>query len=192
MSDQTQHFDEIVDPDDPDRSRLEAADRLLAAAGAPPELPPWLQSAPPEPKARVVPLRRRRFTAIAGVAVAATMLFGVGYAIGVRDRPAAPVKTVAMEGAGATASIALFAKDQAGNWPMSLRVAGLAPLPQGQTYALWLTVGGKLAEPCGTFTVGTGTTKVPLNAPFSLKEYDGWVVVRSGTKGPFLLRTGTV
>jgi hypothetical protein len=95
-------------------------------------------------------------------------------------------------GGGATASINLFSRDEAGNWPMTLRVSGLAPLPEGQTYALWLTVNGKLADPCGTFTVAAGTTQVPLNAPYPLKDYDGWVVVRSGTQAPFLLRTGTV
>ncbi len=192
MSDHTPPFDEIVEHDDPEYDRLQETHVILAAAGPPPELPPWLEEAPPEPKTRVIPLRRRRITAIVAVAVAATMLLGVGYAIGVRDRPASPVKTVAMEGTGATASIALFPEDAAGNWPMSLRISGLAPLPKGKTYALWLTVGGKLADPCGTFTVSAGTTKVPLNAPYPLKEYDGWVVVRSGTTGPFLLRTGTI
>ena len=43
-------FDEIVDPDDPDRARLLAAHDLLIAAGAPPELPPSLEEAPAEPK----------------------------------------------------------------------------------------------------------------------------------------------
>ena len=52
MSDHTPPFDEIVERDDPDRDRLHEAHLLLAAAGAPPELPPWLASAPPEPRAR--------------------------------------------------------------------------------------------------------------------------------------------
>ena len=42
-----------------------------------------------------------------------------------------------------------------------------------------------------TFAVAAGTTTVPLNAPYSLKEFDGWVVVRTGTERPFLLTTGT-
>lgn len=186
-------FDEIVDPDDPDRARLENAHRLLIAAGPLPELPPHLEEAPPEPKARVIPLPRRRNTAIAAVAIAATLLFGIGYAIGGRDNPPEPVQTVAMTGpSGATASIALMAIDRAGNWPMTIAVKGLAPLPRGKTYELWLTKNGKLADPCGTFVVGPGATEVPLNAPYKLKEYDGWVVVRSGTKQPFVLRTTSV
>lgn len=194
MSDRTPPpFDAIVDPDDPDCERLENAHRLLIAAGPLPELPPRLEHAPPEPSARVIAFPRRRYTAIAAVAIAATLLFGVGYAIGGRDNPPEPVQTVAMVGpSGATASIALMAIDRAGNWPMTIEVKGLAQLPKGGTYGLWLTRNGKLADPCGTFVVGPGTTEVPLNAPYHLKEYDGWVVVKSGTKGPFVLRTTTV
>jgi len=186
-------FDAIVDPDDPDRERLENVHRLLVAAGPRPELPPHLEHAPSEPKARVIELPRRRYTAIAAMAVAATLLFGIGYAIGGRDNPPEPVQTVAMTGpSGATASLALMSIDRAGNWPMTIEVKGLAGLPKGETYGLWLTRNGKLADPCGTFVVGPGTTAVPLNAPYHLKEYDGWVVVKSGTKGPFVLRTTTV
>ncbi len=183
-------FDELVDPGDPDRDRLESAHDLLLAAGPLPELPPRLQEPPAEPKARVIPLPRRRYTAIAAVAIAAMILFGVGYAIGGRDSPEKPVATIAMNGpSGATASIALMPLDEAGNWPMTISVKGLRELPRGQTYGLWLTRSGKLADPCGTFVVGPGTTEVPLNAPYRLKEYDGWVIVRTGTTKPFLLRT---
>jgi Anti-sigma-K factor rskA len=186
-------FDAIVDPDDPDRDRLEQAHRLLVAAGPLPELPPRLEDAPPEPTARVLAFPRHRYTAIAAVAIAATLLFGIGYAIGGRDNPPEPVQTVAMVGpSGAQGSIALMAIDRAGNWPMTIEIKGLAQLPKGKTYALWLTKHGKLADPCGTFVVGPGTTEVPLNAPYKLKEYSGWVVVLSGTKGPFVLRTTTV
>ena len=74
---------------------------------------------------------------------------------------------------------------------MTLEVSGLAALPKGKTYTLWLTRNGKLAESCGTFAVAAGTTTVPLNAPYPLKEYDGWVVVRTGTTQPFVLQTET-
>jgi hypothetical protein len=90
---------------------------------------------------------------------------------------------------GATATIDLLSKDAAGNWPMTLEVSGLAALSDGETYTLWLTRDGKLAESCGAFAVAAGTTKVPLNAPYPLKQFDGWVVVRTGTTQPFLLHT---
>lgn len=193
MTGRTPPFHEIVELGDPERVRLQAAHDLLLAAGAPPELPPSLETAPPEPRAATIAFRRRRYTAIAAVAIAATVLFGVGYAIGGRDSPAAPVQTIAMQGpSGATASIALHSRDAAGNWPMTLEVSGLPLLSDGGTYALWLTRDGKLAEPCGTFVVAAGTTKVPLNAPYPLRKFDAWVIVRSGTTQPFLLQTGAV
>lgn len=196
MTDRTPSFDDLVDSDLPaeERARLRVAHDQLLAAGPPPELPPSLREAPAEPVASVITLpRRHRYTAIAAAAVVAIGLFGAGYAIGHRGGAKEPVQTVAMTGArGATASIELFARDEAGNWPMKLEVSGLPPLPRGKTYALWLTRKGKLADPCGTFTVAAGTTRVPLNAPFQLKEYDGWVVVRTGTTTPFLLQTGVV
>lgn len=180
-------FDELVDPDDPARGRLLAAHELLTAAGAPPELPPSLEEAPPEPTGTVISFPRRRYTAIAAVAVAATVLFGVGYAIGNRNGPAEPVQTIAMKGpGGAMASIALLPADEAGNWPMRLEVSGLPALPAGQTYTLWLRRDGKLAESCGSFMVSSGTTRVPLNAPYRLKNFDDWVIVRTGSTTPLV------
>lgn len=185
-------FDDLVDADDPDRARLQQAHDLLVAAGAPPELPPSLESAPTEPKSTLITFPRRRYTAIAAVAVAASVLFGIGYAIGGRDSPDEPVQTIAMTGsAGRSASIALLAPDEAGNWPMRLEVSGLPALPAGQSYTLWLTKNGALAESCGSFVVGEGTTKVPLNAPYRLRKFDSWVVVQTGTTRP-LLRSATI
>jgi hypothetical protein len=193
MTDRTPHFDDLIDPDEPERERLQAAHDLLVAAGPPPELPPSLQSPPEEARARVIPLPRRRYTAIAAVAIAACALFGLGYAIGGRDKPQGPVRTIAMSGpTGATASLLLQPIDEAGNWPMLLDVKGLPQLPQGETYTLWLTRKGKLVDPCGTFLTGATSSSIWLNAPYKLKEYDGWVVVRTGSTKPFLLRTDTV
>jgi hypothetical protein len=193
MSDRAPHFDDLIEPDDPERERLLAAHELLAAAGPPPELPPSLRSAPEEPRARVIPLPRRRYTAIASVAIAACALFGLGYAIGGHDKPESPVRTIAMSGpAGATASIRLQPIDAEGNWPMLLDVKGLPQLPQGKTYTLWLTRNGKLSDACGTFRAGSGSSTIWLNAPYKLKRFDGWVVVRTGSSKPVLLRTDTV
>ena len=187
MSGLTPSFDEIVGAEDPERARLRLAHDLLLAAGAPPELPPSLEAPRPEPRAGVIAFQRRRHTAIAAVAIAATVLFGAGYTIGGRDSPETPVQTIAMKGAsGATASIALLSRDTAGNWPMTLEVSGLPPLPDGETYTLWLTRDGKLAKSCGAFAVAAGTTTVPLNAPYRLKQFDAWVIVRTGSDVPLL------
>jgi len=193
VSNRMPEFDDLVAADDPERARLRGVHDLLAAAGAPPELPPSLETAPAEPHGTMRFLHRRRYTTVAATAIAATLLFGIGYAVGGRDAPASPVQTIAMSGpAGATASIALLAKDTAGNWPMTLEVAGLPALPEGETYTLWLTKDGALSESCGSFVVvATGTTKVPLNAPYRLKQFDDWVIVRTGSTRP-LLRSGKV
>ena len=187
MSGQMPPFDEIVDADDPERTRLESVHELLIAAGPLAELPPELALAPQAPRAHTLTFPRRRYTSIAAVAIAATVLFGVGYAIGSRDAPPAPVHTVAMTGAGgATATLEVLPNDEAGNWPMTLSVTGLPPLPAGQSYTLWLTKNGKLAKSCGAFVVAAGTTTVPLNAPYRLKQFDDWVIVRTGTTEPLL------
>ncbi len=88
-----------------------------------------------------------------------------------------PVETLAMSGSGgATAELALFANDDAGNWPMELSVSGL---PAGN-YELWLTRDGELAASCGFFAVAADEVTVPLNAPYRLTDFDGWVVVPRG------------
>lgn len=186
MSERGPDFDELVGDDLPadERERLLRVHELLVQAGPPPELPAAVAGPPAPPRARVVELPRRRRAWLAGVAAAAAVAlvgFGAGYVVG--DRGEAVERTVVMRGEGATASLALFAPDEAGNWPMRLTVRGL---PAGRTYELWLTKDGRLAEPCGAFTVGPGETTVPLNAPYKLKQFDGWVIVESGRTAPLL------
>ena len=41
------------------------------------------------------------------------------------------------------------------------------------------------------FAVSAAETEVPLNAPYVLRNYDGWVVVPQGSREP-VLRTETV
>jgi hypothetical protein len=171
------------DLDPAERERLERVHALLERAGPPPELSPAVAAAPEPPSARIVPFPRRyRYTAVAAAAVAALALFGLGYLAGGGSGPD-PLRTVAMSGPGtAVAQLDLFEKDAAGNWPMELRVSGL---PAG-TYELWLTRDGTLAEPCGAFAVAAGETTVPLNAPYKLTSFEGWVVVPSGARQPVL------
>ena len=178
-------FDDIVgdDLEPAERARLERVHALLRRAGPPPELSQALERAPEPPAARVIPFPRRyRFTALAAAAVAALALFGLGYLAG-GGGGQDPVRTIAMSGpAPASATLDVFEKDAAGNWPMKLRVSGLQP----GRYELWLTRGDKLAEPCGAFAVDVGETTVPLNAPYSLRDFDGWVVVPAGETTPVL------
>jgi hypothetical protein len=168
-----------VDPEELDR--LQRIHTLLEQAGPPPSLSPGTER-PPAPGAEVIPFPRRYrpLAAVAAVAAAA-VLFAVGYLVG-STGPSTEF-TVAMSGAGgASGKLVIYEKDAAGNWPMELRVAGLA---EGR-YALWLTRDGRLAEPCGTFAVATDGVRVPLNAPYKLRSFDGWVVVPAGRTQPVL------
>jgi len=168
-----------VDPEELDR--LQRVHTLLEQAGPPPSLSPDL-ARPKAPSAEVIafPRRYRPLAAVAAVAAAA-VLFTVGYLVG-NTGPSTEF-TVAMSGSGgASGSIEIYAKDHAGNWPMRLHVVGLA---EGK-YALWLTRGGRLAEPCGSCAVASGRANVPLNAPYKLRSFDGWVVVPAGSKQPVL------
>jgi hypothetical protein len=66
-------------------------------------------------------------------------------------------------------------------------VNGLEPAASGRPYELWLTKGGKLSVLCGSFrTNASGSAKVPMNAPYKFKDFDGWVVVEEGTQAPLL------
>jgi anti-sigma-K factor RskA len=192
MSERGPDIREILDELEPaEQERLRSIHELLLEAGPPPELPPEL-AVPPQPSsATVLPFPRYRSTILAAAAAAAVILFGVGYVIG-HGRTDEPAFTVAMTGAGgARAELAVFSADPAGNWPMKLQVRGLRPLPGSERYELWLTKRGELVQPCGTFVVTAGETEVPLNAPYRLRSFDGWVVVVEGSERP-VLRTATV
>jgi hypothetical protein len=181
MSESREHPDlqDLVgdDLEPSEREQLERVHAMLLEAGPPPELPPSLAHAPKPPSARVIPMPRRfSYTAIAVAAIAALAIFGAGYLVAGGPDPQ-PVETLAMSGTGgATAELALFAKDDAGNWPMELNVSGL---PAG-SYELWLTRDGELAASCGFFAIAGDEVTVPLNAPYRLMEFDGWVVVPKG------------
>jgi hypothetical protein len=185
-------LDELLDNDvDPsERERLRRVHDLLVAAGPPPELSPAL-SGRSRPREDVYPLfpRRRRAAAFALAAALALAAFGAGFLVGDRQADGQAVdRVVAMTApAGAArASLEIFTIDDAGNWPMELTVRDLEPLPEGESYELWLTKGGKLAAPCGAFAVAGSKTVVPLNAPYRFSQFDGWVVVREGTTEPVL------
>jgi hypothetical protein len=180
-------FDELLGGEDlsPDeRARLRRAHDLLVQAGPPAELPPALAEPPPtSATVRFLPRRRR----IATLLVAAALLlvaFGGGYLLAHHGRASASAVafTVKMHGTTraptAVASLQVLEADSAGNWPMRMRVRGLKQLPKGGYYELYLTRDGKLGPQCGTFRVHGGTTEVPLNAPYVLKRFNGWVVTR--------------
>jgi hypothetical protein len=195
MSERAPELRELVgELDAAEEARLARVHGLLVAAGPPPEISPKTALPPEEPKPSVLPFPRRYRVAALGLAAAlAVVLLGVGYALG-RGTAREEAFTVPMTGPrGATAEIVVFAADPAGNWPMELVVEGLAPRGASRaerSFELWLTKDGELAASCGAFLVSatSATTEVPLNAPYRLRDFDGWVVVASGETTP-LLRT---
>jgi hypothetical protein len=69
---------------------------------------------------------------------------------------------------------------------MEMTISGL---PDGR-YELVLTRDGKPAVSCGLFLVH-GRTVAQLNAPYRLREYDGWAVIRPSS-ARILLRTDAI
>jgi hypothetical protein len=190
VSERPPEFDDLVGPEvsDGDRARLRRVHDLLVAAGPPPELSTLSAPAVGEELpvlARRPPRRRRLLLALA--ALGAVAAFTVGLAIAEGDTPSAE-RVVAMRGpSGASASLEIFELDSAGNWPMLIEVEGLAPARDDELFQLWLTKDGKRAALCGSFlTDPAGKAVVPMNAPWRLDDFDGWVVVRAGSDEPVL------
>jgi hypothetical protein len=172
--------DLIGDGVDPaERDRLRRAHEALLVAGPPPELPAGLVHPP------ALARRPRPVLLLAATVAVAAAFFGGWLAGGAGHED--PDFTLAMEGTlaaiRATAEIEVYPIDEAGNWPMTMTISGL---PDGR-YELVLTRGGRPAVSCGVFLVH-GKTEASLNAPYQLRAYDGWAVVRPGSSR-ILLRT---
>jgi hypothetical protein len=181
-----------------ERARLERVHDLLVTAGPPPELPPQLVEPDLEPRDRsaVSFLPRRRAGLMLGLAAAIALIAFLGGFIAGRAKDTfSTAFDVPMHGtaraSNATATIHVGELDASGNWPLKLVVHGLKPLPKGQYYEMFLTRGGKRAATCGTFRIASGDS-VRLNAPYSLRGFDGWIVTleRPGSnRHPVVLRT---
>jgi hypothetical protein len=185
-------FDELVgEIEDPEeRERLRRVHTLLLSVDPPPEVSSALQTPAPAEPVRLLPRRRRSALALLAAALAAAA-FGAGWLASGRSDDIQAERVIPMAGtaqaSGATASIELLPEDESGNWPMNVLVRGLTPSrDRSDYYELWLTMGGRLAEPCGRFTVHSGLTKVVLSVPYGLRKYDGWVVTRHGSDVPLL------
>ena len=84
----------------------------------------------------------------------------------------------------ARGSLAVW-KPRDGNWPMTLSVIGLPRLAHHGYYEVYLVRNGHPWGLCGTFR-GAGSSKaltVTLNAPYSLRAGDSWVVTRPTANG---------
>lgn len=185
-------FEQVVgsDLDASERDRLLRVHELLVAAGPPPELRLG-ERAQPTVEPVQLSSRRRRFAVLALAAALGVGLFAAGVLVGDRRDNPGTFEVLTMTGTAYTTDVrgtlTIFDADEAGNWPMELEVDGLTPSSDRRPYELWLTKGGKLRALCGSFLAeADGTTVVPLNAPYRLSEFDGWVVVAEGSESPLL------
>jgi hypothetical protein len=178
----TPDFDELVGTDlEPgERERLERVHGLLIAAGPPPDFV--------EPKVVELAPRRRRGVLLALAAAVAVTVIAFGGALTQRGTDEFVIDMTGTAAAPtASASLRVSDLDDAGNWPMELRVDGLQPAPSGRPFELWLTRGDKLEALCGSFlTSSSGSAAVPMNAPYHFDDFDGWVVVAEGSETPLL------
>jgi hypothetical protein len=178
-------FGELVGADltPEERERLQRVHDLLVEAGPPPELPPKLiqPDLDDREESGVAFLPRRRLGLALGLAAAVALIaFVGGFVAGHARQPSFPtVASVPMHGtalaSNASGTIDIGELDPSGNWPLRFAVHGLKPLPKGEYYQMFLTTHGKLAASCGTFRIQSGES-VRLNAPYSLRGFDGWVV----------------
>jgi hypothetical protein len=177
-----------------ERERLRHAHELLLQAGPPAELPPGLQKAPQMGVVNMQERRRavkRRTLLLLAAALSVVAVFFAGYAVSSQRHtsvaPPPPAKFVSLKGTarapGAKGELEVW-HPSAGNWPMKLRVSGLAKLPPRSYYAVYWVRGGRILAPCGQFRVdGPQALTVSLNAPYPLQPGDTWVVTRQGPGG---------
>ena len=199
-------FDELIGDDLPDaeRARLRRVHDMLVAAGPPPELPASLENPPARPTKSEIPYFPRRRWAAGALAAAAlaAAAFGGGYLVGhdggdgFAGRLVVKMQPTAAAPTGAQGSLKLGEKDTDGNWPMLVNVSNLKKLPKGGYYNLYLTKKGRPVVLCGSFVVGGDHTTVHFTEPYTLKNFDGWVVTlqrpRHHDPGPVVLRTRSV
>jgi hypothetical protein len=187
-------FDELVGEDVsfPERERLRRVHDLLLRAGPPPELNPELEAVQwPEEALAPLGLTRRAGTRkrsplliAAAILTVAAAAFLLGQATSSNSSSIDVRQVVKMEGTSldedALATLELGNRDQQGNWPMTLHVTRLQPLPPGGYYDLYLTRHGKPLALCGSFNVSRGEVAVRFTAAYDLSHFDrnGWVVTR--------------
>lgn len=193
-------FDELIGTEaaGAERDRLRHAHELLLQAGPPPELPPSLQKAPTFGKSGVTPLLprrrvvKRRALVLLAAALSVVAVFFAGYAVRGGGSSAAkaenPVASLALRGTSALpharATLAVW-RSRGGNWPMTLSVVGLPKLANHGYYEVYLVRNGRPWGLCGSFR-GAGSSQgltVTLNAPYSLRTGDSWVVTRPTANG---------
>jgi hypothetical protein len=175
-------FDELAgDVAGRERERLQRVHDLLVAAGPLPELSPGVELREAHRASRR-PLGRRLFGGLAPAATLAAAAFLLGFVLHGRTEGFDTLYEVEMSGTavapGASATIEVADKNDAGNYPLRLEVERLPQLPRGGYYELLLTRDGREVASCGTFAVSGEEETVRLNAPYELRGA-GWIVTKT-------------
>jgi Anti-sigma-K factor rskA len=191
-------LDELIGAEETgaERQRLQHVHELILQAGPPPEISPELAAAPT--LATTLGRKRRavkpRAMMLLAAALAVAIVFLAGYIVANKGGGTAsttrnkPVEELALKGTsaapGAQAALQVW-HSRNGNWPMTLNVEGLPKLPAGSEYEVYLVRNGRPWGSCGTFRVisSRDTVTVTLNAPYSLRPGDSWVVTRARPGG---------
>jgi hypothetical protein len=123
----------------------------------------------------------RKIALVAAAIIVLAVTFSIGFATG--DNVAKPVATLQLKGTAAAphakATLDVLS-EVSGNWPMNLHVSGLPQVTPPEYYVVWLVRSGKPWAPCGSFVVSkpTRSLTLQLNAPYTLKPGDTWIVTR--------------
>jgi len=196
-------FDELAGGGDlahDEAERLRHVHELLVTAGPPPELPPHLEAGPTLGMTMTRPKRRpgRRIALLAAALSVLVLVFVFGYIAGNSGSGLGHTTTLQLKGTtaapNALASLRILPGDGSGNWPMKLAATGLPKLGKGGYYEVFLFRNGRIYAPCGGFVAKSSSSAVDvtLNAPYTLKPHDTWVVTiqKAGDRraGPIVLR----
>jgi hypothetical protein len=188
-------LDELIGADvtGAERERLQKVHELLLQAGRPPELAPELlrPNLAMTLGARRKSARPRVLMLLAG-ALAVVIVFLAGYVVANHGGGSATprvVRALVLHGTSAAPNAQAtlqIRQSENGNWPMTLSVAGLPKLPAAnEYYEVYLVRDGRPWGSCGTFRVtsSTGGVTVTLNAPYSLRPGDSWIVTLPAPSG---------
>lgn len=193
------NFDELIGAEatGAERERLRHVHELLLQAGPPPELTPELEAGPTlgmtlgRRRRRTATRSRPRALLLIAAAFVLALAFAAGYGVGrpgAKEQAAPVAHELSLRGTSAApnaqATLDVWHSQQ-GNWPMTLRVVGLAKLPAHTYYEVYLVRNGRPWGSCGVFRVADSShvTTVTLNAPYSLRKGDSWVVTRATPSG---------
>jgi len=180
---------------------LTGIERLLRAAGAPPEVPPGLEAQAreaalgrdrPAEVLRLPSAERRRHPA-ASLLLAAAVLVGSTAAallIGVGGSSTQVQRTLHLTGVGNASAVVDFAKPSGPNRSVVVKVHNLAPATGGSYYEMWMNDGHDTLAMVAFNTHSDGTATVDTTLPSGMGWHRCWVTREGagngGSSGPVL------